>query len=121
MRESPVHDMNLETSDTLTDIFKLEVNLSVHTWILRSQLEDTWYSQPTGLTEEVKSREITPDIRKIIMKSGSSLRTITRCLKVPCSSDHTIMDKLRHDENVQPSHHAGRRQVLCPRDERVLV
>ncbi|XP_062276707.1 uncharacterized protein LOC133981862 [Scomber scombrus] len=71
-----------------------------------------------------KSKEISQDIRKRIVdfhKSGSSLGTISRCLKVPRSSVQTIIRKYKHHGNVQPSYRSGRRRVLCPRDERALV
>ena len=60
------------------------------------------------------------DVRKKIVdlhESGSSLGTISRCLKVSCLSVPTITNQYNHNGNVQPSYYSVRRQVLCPRDE----
>ena len=64
------------------------------------------------------------DLRKKIVdlhKSGSSLGTISKCLKVPRSSVQTIVRKCKHHGTTQPSYHSGRIHVLSPRDERTLV
>ncbi|CDQ58962.1 unnamed protein product [Oncorhynchus mykiss] len=71
-----------------------------------------------------KSKEIRQDLRKIIVdlhKSGSSLETISKCLKVPRSSVQTIVCKYKHHGTTQLSYHSGRKRVLSPRDERTLV
>ena len=65
-----------------------------------------------------KSKEISQDLRKNI---GSSLRAISKCLKVPRSSVQTIVRKYKHHGTTQPSYGSGRRRVLSPRDERTLV
>ena len=70
------------------------------------------------------SKDISQDIRKTIvelLKPGSSLSTISRCLKVPPSSVQRIICKFKHHGNVQPSYHSRRRRVLCPRNEHALV
>ena len=54
-------------------------------------------------------------------KSGSALRAISKCLKVPRSSVQTIVRKYKHHGTTQPSYRSGRRRVLSPRDERTLV
>ena len=54
-------------------------------------------------------------------KSGPSLRAISKCLKVPRSSEQTIVHKYKHHGTTQPSYLSGRRLILSPRDERTLV
>ena len=54
-------------------------------------------------------------------KSGSSLRAISKRLKVPRSSVQTIVRKYKHHWTTQQSYRSGRRCVLSPRDERILV
>ena len=69
-----------------------------------------------------KSKEISQDIRKRIVdfhKSGSSLGTISRCLKVPRSSVQIIIRNYKHHGNVQQLYCSG--WVLCLRDECALV
>lgn len=56
-----------------------------------------------------------------LSKSGSSVGTISKSLKLLCSSVQTIICKYRHDGSLQPSHCSGRRRALRPRAERVLV
>uniref|UniRef100_A0AAY4EKC2 Transposase n=1 Tax=Denticeps clupeoides TaxID=299321 RepID=A0AAY4EKC2_9TELE len=56
-----------------------------------------------------KSKEISQDIRN------------SRCLKVPRSSVQTIIRKYKQHGSVQPSYRSGRRWLLSPGDERVLV
>ena len=56
-----------------------------------------------------------------LYKCGSSLGTISRCLKVPRSSVQTIIRKYKKHGNVQPSYRSGRRRILNPREERFLV
>jgi transposase len=71
-----------------------------------------------------KSKEISQGLRKKIVdlhKSGSSLGAISKRLKVPRSSVQTIVCKYKHHGNMLPSYHSGRRHVLSPRVERVLV
>uniref|UniRef100_A0AAZ3S5U5 Sleeping Beauty transposase HTH domain-containing protein n=1 Tax=Oncorhynchus tshawytscha TaxID=74940 RepID=A0AAZ3S5U5_ONCTS len=71
-----------------------------------------------------KSKEISQDLRKTIVdlhKSGSSLGAISKCLKVPHSSVQTIVRKYKHNGTTQPSHLAGRKSLLSPRDECALV
>ena len=53
--------------------------------------------------------------------SGSSLVTISRCLKEPRSSVKTIIPNYKHNGNVQPSYCSGRSQVLCSRNEHTVV
>ena len=77
-----------------------------------------------SLCDMGKSNEINQDIRKrtvTLHKSGSSLGTISRCLKMPASSVQTITCKYKHLKNVQPSYCSRRRWVLCPRYECALV
>ena len=71
-----------------------------------------------------KSKEISQDLRKKIVdlhKSGSSLGAMSKHLKVPRSSVQTIVRKYKHHGTRQPSYRSGRRRVLSPRDERILV
>ncbi|CDQ56865.1 unnamed protein product [Oncorhynchus mykiss] len=71
-----------------------------------------------------KSKEISQDLIKKIVdlhKSGSSLRAISKRLKVPRSSVQTIVRKYKHHGTTQPSYCSGRRCILSPRDERTLV
>lgn len=88
--------------------------------ILRQYLEHTAFLFDTM----GKSKEISQDIRKEIVqlyKSGSSLWTSYRCLKVLRSFVRTVIYKYRHNGNVQPSYCSERRQVLCPEDEWIWV
>jgi transposase len=64
-----------------------------------------------------KSKEISQDLRiKVdLQKSGSSLEAISKCLKVPRSSVHTILHNYKHHRTTQPSYHSGRRHVLSPK------
>ena len=64
-----------------------------------------------------KSKEISQDLRK----SGSSLREISKRLKVPRSSVQTIVRKYKHHGTTQPSYCSGRKCVLSPTDECTLV
>ena len=61
-----------------------------------------------------KSKEINQDLRKKniveLLKSGSSLGAISKCLKVPHSSVQTIVSKYKHHGTTQPSYHSGRRR-----------
>ena len=68
---------------------------------------------------EASDRRI--DIIVDLHKSGSSLGTISKLLKVSRSSVQTIVRKYKHHGTAQPSYHSGRRRVLSPRDERTLV
>uniref|UniRef100_A0AAZ3SID9 Transposase Tc1-like domain-containing protein n=1 Tax=Oncorhynchus tshawytscha TaxID=74940 RepID=A0AAZ3SID9_ONCTS len=71
-----------------------------------------------------KSKEISQDLRKIIVdlhKSGSTLGAISKHLNVPRSSVQTIVCKYKHHGTTQPSYRSGRRSVLSPRDECTLV
>ena len=54
-------------------------------------------------------------------KSGSSLGTISKRLKVPRSSVQTIVRKYKHHGTTQLSYCSGRRHILSPRDEHTLV
>ena len=54
-------------------------------------------------------------------KSGSSLRAISKRLKVPRSSVQTIVRKYKHHGTTQPLYRSGRRHFLSPRDEHTLV
>ena len=70
-----------------------------------------------------KIKEISQDLRKKIVdlhKSGSSRGAISKRLKVPRSSVQTIVRKYKHG-TTQPSYRSGRRRVLSPRDEHILV
>ena len=71
-----------------------------------------------------KSREISQDLRKIIVdlyQSGSSLGLISKCLKVPRSSVQTMVRKYKHHGTMQLSYRSGRRLILSPRNERTLL
>uniref|UniRef100_A0AAZ3PBE6 Sleeping Beauty transposase HTH domain-containing protein n=1 Tax=Oncorhynchus tshawytscha TaxID=74940 RepID=A0AAZ3PBE6_ONCTS len=72
-----------------------------------------------------KSKEISQDLRrkKIVdlHKSGSSLGSISKPLKVPCSFVQTMVCKYKHHGTTQLSYRSGRRRVLSPRDEGTLV
>ena len=70
------------------------------------------------------SKIISLDLRKTVgdlHKSGSSLGTISKRLKVERSSVQTIVRKYKHHGTTQPSYRSGRRLVPSPRDERTLV
>ena len=106
--------MALEASDRLIDIIWVNWRctcgcISRPTFKLSASLLDIMG----------KSKEISQDLRKRIVelhKSGSSLREISKCLKVPCSSVQTIVHKYKHHGTTQSSHRSGRRHVLSPRD-----
>uniref|UniRef100_A0AAZ3PUR4 Transposase Tc1-like domain-containing protein n=1 Tax=Oncorhynchus tshawytscha TaxID=74940 RepID=A0AAZ3PUR4_ONCTS len=71
-----------------------------------------------------KSKEISQDLRKKIVdlhKSGSSSGAISKHLKVPCLSVHTIVCKYKHYGTTLQSCRSGRRRILSPRDEHTLV
>jgi transposase len=71
-----------------------------------------------------KSKEISQGLRKQIgdlHKSGSSLRAISKRLKVPRSSVQTIIRKYKHHGTTQPPYRSEQRRVLSPRDEHTLV
>ena len=70
-----------------------------------------------------KSKEISQDLRKKTCKplSGSYLGAISKRLKVPHSSVQTIVHKYKHHGTTQPSYRSGRRRVLSPRNEPILV
>uniref|UniRef100_A0AAZ3SSE0 Sleeping Beauty transposase HTH domain-containing protein n=1 Tax=Oncorhynchus tshawytscha TaxID=74940 RepID=A0AAZ3SSE0_ONCTS len=67
-----------------------------------------------------KSKDISQKIVDL-HKSGSSLGAISKCLKVPRSSEQTIVRKYKHHGTTQPSYPSGRRRVLSHRGERTLV
>ena len=67
--------------------------------------------------KSAKTSEKTVDLHK----SGSSLWSISKCLKVPRSSVQTIVREYKHHGTTQPSYRSGRRRVLSPRDEPTLV
>ena len=66
---------------------------------------------------KIKRNQPRPQKKKL----GSSLGAISKCLKVPPSSEQTIVRKYKHRGTTQPSHRSGRRHVLSPRDDRTLV
>uniref|UniRef100_A0AAZ3Q7D7 Transposase Tc1-like domain-containing protein n=1 Tax=Oncorhynchus tshawytscha TaxID=74940 RepID=A0AAZ3Q7D7_ONCTS len=69
------------------------------------------------------SKEISQDLRKKMVdlhKSGSSLKAISKRLKVPRSSVQTIVRKYEYHGTTQPLYRSGRRRVLSPRDDRTL-
>ena len=77
-----------------------------------------------GKKKRNQPRYQTRDVRKWIVDlhlSGSSVSTISRCLKVPRSSIQTIISEYKHHGNVQPSYCMGRRWVLCHSDDQTLV
>ena len=111
--------MALEASDRLIDI--ISVNWRCTCGCIS---RPTFKLSATLLDIMGKSKEISQDLRKRIVdlhKSGSSLGTISKHLKVPHSSVHTIVCKYKHYGTPQPSYHSRRRCVLSPRDERTLV
>ena len=71
----------------------------------------------TSWENQKKSANIFVDLHK----SGSSLGTIYKRLKVPRSSVQNTVCKYKHHGTTQPSYRSGRRRVLSPRDERTLV
>ena len=70
---------------------------------------------------KIQINQSRPQKKHCRTKSGSSLATISKCLKVPHSSVQTIVRKYKHHGNTQPSYRSGRRHILSPRDERTLV
>ena len=75
----------------------------------------------TSWENEKKSAKTSDKTIVDLHKSGSSLRAISKCLKVRRSSVQTIVRKYKHHATTQPSYRSGRRYVLSPRDERTLV
>uniref|UniRef100_A0AAZ3RYM0 Sleeping Beauty transposase HTH domain-containing protein n=1 Tax=Oncorhynchus tshawytscha TaxID=74940 RepID=A0AAZ3RYM0_ONCTS len=72
---------------------------------------------------KIKRNQPRPQKKKTVdhHKSRSSLGTISKRLKVPCSSVQTIVHKYKHHGTMQPYYRSGRRRVLSPRDECTLV
>lgn len=71
-----------------------------------------------------KSKEISQDLRQQIVnfhESGLSLREISKRLTVPRSSVQTIIHKYKNHGTTQPLNRSGRRRVLTPSDEDMLV
>ena len=111
--------MSLEASDRLIDIIRVNRRCTC------GCISRPVVKLSASLLDMGKSKEISQDLRKKIVvdlhKSGSSLRAISKHLKVPQSSVQTIVRKYKHHGTTQPSYHSGRRCVLSPRDERTLV
>uniref|UniRef100_A0AAZ3NR05 Transposase Tc1-like domain-containing protein n=1 Tax=Oncorhynchus tshawytscha TaxID=74940 RepID=A0AAZ3NR05_ONCTS len=75
----------------------------------------------TSWENQKKSAKTSEFIFVDLHKSGSSLGAISNHLKVPRSSEQTIVRKYKHHGTTQSSYRSGRRHVRSPRDERTLV
>ena len=85
---------------------------------------DVFQSLPSNSVHHGKINRNQPRPQKTLVdlhKSGSSLGAISKRLKVPHSSEQTIVCKYKHHGTTQPSYRSGRRRVLSPRGERTLV
>ena len=110
--------MALEATDRLIDIIWVNWRCTCG-WILRP----TFKVSASLLDIMGKSKEICKELKQIVdlHKSGSFLGAISKRLKVPRSSVQTIVRKYKYHGTTQPSYRSGRRCVLSPRDERILV
>ena len=83
---------------------------------LQTQCPFAWHHGKIKRTQPRPQKEIVGR-----HKSGSSLKAISKRLKVPRSSVQTIIRKYKHHGTTQPSYCSGWRRVVSLRDERTLV